>query len=156
MGALQLPLLLSDPLDFRVGLHIQGLHEVPFDLHKVSTSTFADQPPGAPAPLTSPEPRTNPFPSLFVLESGHGFRFYSLSQTMPGGRSAASARINPLEAEDGEKNLLPREAHPADSCWLMLEGCAHHGGEDTTQKDPFVLTCLCSSFTHISGGELAL
>lgn len=65
-------------------------------------------------------------------------------------------RINPLEAEDGEKNLLPWEAHPADSCWLMLEGCAHHGGEDTTQKDPFALTCLCSSFTHISGGELAL
>lgn len=68
--ALQLlRLLLSDPLDFRVHLHIQELQEVPVDLHKVSTSTFAHQPIGAPASLTSPEPRTNTFPSLCVLEN---------------------------------------------------------------------------------------
>lgn len=30
-------------------------------------------------------------------------------------------RVNPLEAEDGEKVLLPWESHPSDSCWLMLE-----------------------------------
>lgn len=60
--ALQLlPLLLSDPLDFSVDLHIQGLQEVPVDLHEVSTSTSAAQSTGAPAPLTSPEPKTNPF-----------------------------------------------------------------------------------------------
>lgn len=62
MEALQLlPLLLSDPLDFSVDLHIQGLQEVPVDLHEVSTSISAAQPTGAPAPLTSPEPKTNPF-----------------------------------------------------------------------------------------------
>lgn len=46
-------------------------------------------------------------------------------------------RVNLLEAEDGEKNLLPWEAHPADSYWLMLEDMM----EERTQPRRTPLLC---------------
>lgn len=123
MEALQLlPLLLSDPLGFSVHLHIRGLQEVPVDLHEVSTSASAAQPTGAPAPLTSPEPETNPFPSLCVLEAlAMAPGSIASPKQCQEGEAPLRLRVNLLEAEDGEKNLLPWEAHPADSYWLMLE-----------------------------------
>lgn len=82
-------------LDFGVDFPIQGLQEVPVHLHQVSTSTSANQPTGVPAPLTSPEENKPISIPLCSVVSGHGSRLHSLSQTMPGGASPASAECQP-------------------------------------------------------------
>lgn len=139
-----LQLLTHQGLDFRVDFPVQGLQEDPVHLHKVSTSTFADQPTGAPAPLTSPEPGTNPFSSLCVLES-----MAMAPQPLPNNARRDKHCFSRVSTH-WELRMVRRIFSHGKLTQLLAHAGRHRGGEDTTQKDPSTVTPLCSSFIHIS------